>query len=450
MTTLRTPVDCLALHPYTKYQSNVIATSALVQVRNMYRQPSTRARPAFSKKFHPLKDDPRVLAIYGNEKLSIKERQKALKDVRQAYNQDRARYLLEKEQRIAKAKMARLARLREFGRLFSPTPHYVDSGVAPLDTMMFVPGKRSLVVQSIPDGPWTSRVCDVTYVYPRFDVYHTGIHSPGPRYSTNYISGRFVQNRLLQQVKMSPVNLAMMLAEYRQTASMFQDAAVRLLQFSRDLKKGRIPVMKRFKRYTADKGYIDDWLIYRYGVTPLLGDLVGIDAWLSGEYTVPIIKRFSIYEGKMRSESLRAPSTFPSLGAPFRAKDIFVTKSKQVAWVEYNSSYFKTFNQVGLTNPLLLGWEVIPYSFVVDWFIQIGSYLETIDALQGVKRIAITRSQKATSELYLGDVRAGGGNRYTRAVITPSAINNLTYGPSLTAKRCVDAVALVGQLFRKR
>jgi hypothetical protein len=40
--------------------------------------------------------------------------------------------------------------------------------------------------------------------------------------------------------------------------------------------------------------------------------------------------------------------------------------------------------QTGFTNPINLAWEVVPYSFVVDWFIPIGPWLETLNAWQGL------------------------------------------------------------------
>jgi hypothetical protein len=40
--------------------------------------------------------------------------------------------------------------------------------------------------------------------------------------------------------------------------------------------------------------------------------------------------------------------------------------------------------QTGFTNPINLAWEVLPYSFVVDWFLPIGPYLETLSAFDGL------------------------------------------------------------------
>ena len=37
--------------------------------------------------------------------------------------------------------------------------------------------------------------------------------------------------------------------------------------------------------------------------------------------------------------------------------------------------------QLGLADPATVVWELIPYSFVVDWFIPIGSYLENLNQI---------------------------------------------------------------------
>jgi len=41
--------------------------------------------------------------------------------------------------------------------------------------------------------------------------------------------------------------------------------------------------------------------------------------------------------------------------------------------------------QTGFTNPLSLAWEVLPFSFVIDWFLPIGNYLNTLTAWDGLR-----------------------------------------------------------------
>lgn len=41
--------------------------------------------------------------------------------------------------------------------------------------------------------------------------------------------------------------------------------------------------------------------------------------------------------------------------------------------------------RLGLEDPLSVAWEVMPWSFVFDWFIPIGKYLESLNVLNGVE-----------------------------------------------------------------
>jgi hypothetical protein len=47
--------------------------------------------------------------------------------------------------------------------------------------------------------------------------------------------------------------------------------------------------------------------------------------------------------------------------------------------------HFHAFmSQSGFTNPVSLAWELLPFSFVVDWFLPIGPYLESLDSWGGL------------------------------------------------------------------
>jgi len=59
------------------------------------------------------------------------------------------------------------------------------------------------------------------------------------------------------------------------------------------------------------------------------------------------------------------------------------TVSKQYLFEMYEE--MDAFRQMGLGNPLSIVWERIPYSFVVDWFLPIGTYLELIGQIPFMK-----------------------------------------------------------------
>jgi hypothetical protein len=43
-----------------------------------------------------------------------------------------------------------------------------------------------------------------------------------------------------------------------------------------------------------------------------------------------------------------------------------------------------TLSGLGLTSPVALAWELVPFSFVVDWFLPIGPMLGAFSAFQGL------------------------------------------------------------------
>lgn len=50
-------------------------------------------------------------------------------------------------------------------------------------------------------------------------------------------------------------------------------------------------------------------------------------------------------------------------------------------------------SRIGLTNPAVLAWDVIPWSFVVNWVIPIGDWLESIDSTVGLDYLGGTYSR---------------------------------------------------------
>jgi hypothetical protein len=41
--------------------------------------------------------------------------------------------------------------------------------------------------------------------------------------------------------------------------------------------------------------------------------------------------------------------------------------------------------QLGLLDPLSVAWELLPWSFVIDWFIPIGAYLDVLNGIPALK-----------------------------------------------------------------
>lgn len=114
--------------------------------------------------------------------------------------------------------------------------------------------------------------------------------------------------------------------------------------------------------------------------------------------------------------------------------DWIVTESQGLARRTYTYEAYEELSvlrQMGLGNPASILWERIPYSFVVDWFLPIGTYLELIGQVPFLKG-RFMRSD-SYEEIYTGKytvIAQPPGARYT--VKTVPGLRSVHYSMSRT------------------
>lgn len=84
------------------------------------------------------------------------------------------------------------------------------------------------------------------------------------------------------------------------------------------------------------------------------------------------------------------------------------------------NSSVKSLVQLGLTNPAEVAWEVVPFSFVIDWFIPVGNFLSSLDSLVGVQDLTVCRGYKTTS---VWSVHTAGG-KGVQSNVTKARLGN--------------------------
>lgn len=131
------------------------------------------------------------------------------------------------------------------------------------------------------------------------------------------------------------------------------------------------------------------WLEYQYGWKPLLKDIHDIYGILQGQIACPLV---------LSSKGF-AKRGFNHVNVPYLDNNIWYnasTKAEQICQVklyaELDSLAWRTASQLDLVNPLSIGWELVPFSFVLDWFMPVGNMLEALTARAGLKFVSGSRT----------------------------------------------------------
>lgn len=123
----------------------------------------------------------------------------------------------------------------------------------------------------------------------------------------------------------------------------------------------------------------DQWLQLQYGWKPLLQDIYGVCEELANRHT-----SWPKEEKVEASAQDSVTDTKVSL-VYYNGHVIGSTTESKTTAITVRGGFMITAGpeqklaKLGLSNPALLGWELIPYSFVVDWFLPVGDWLNTLD-----------------------------------------------------------------------
>lgn len=222
--------------------------------------------------------------------------------------------------------------------------------------------------------------------------YYTGISYPETDVNT----------RMRNKVKGLKLNLSSYVAEVRETADMFTSAARRLVRTMKALKRGDVPKASRILFRNEDSFRVGDvsavWLLSNFALSPMIGDSIDALTSMRPPGDVIIRKRVSASQQVGITESNGA----------FETNGFCRTSERGTLWFKLRNNW-KTYTG---GNPLESLWEGIPLSFVVDYFSNVGDYLSSIDALDGVDILGgcVTRKRFAS-------VRVGLSNTAERSVI---------------------------------
>ena len=206
--------------------------------------------------------------------------------------------------------------------------------------------------------------------------------------------------KLIGQFQRGKSNLAEVYATRQQCANLIGSTAAKLGTAFKRLRSGNVTgalnslIGGSRPRRRDESGRLTQlagdlpgqWLALKYGWQPLLGDVYN---------SVETVRQAYSSDGSRHRVSAQASQSLPNkdlvtaAGGDWGPEITYTASARKVSvkgFIDYRilGNLTHSLSQLGITNPLALAWELIPYSFVVDWFLPIGNFIGALDYSLGL------------------------------------------------------------------
>lgn len=260
---------------------------------------------------------------------------------------------------------------------------------------------------------------------------------------------------LMANVSSSEVDLGVMLGEMGETAQMLAQALKVAIGVIRSVRLKRPDIALQYLGIKDSKGKFavfesasSAWLAVQYGWRPFVADVYAIAQTFeqqANNFSSPLVKK----RAQATTSYVPSDTVYSSGGGSVR---LGVEASCTYA---INSPLLYGLNSVGLLNPLSIAWELVPLSFVIDWFLPIGRALSSLTQGAGLsfKTGYITRFSEGKfnlkRKLYAGsgdwpnwDIQVKGMDR---KVLSSFPKPKLAIPPALNFSQLTSTLALMHQ-----
>jgi hypothetical protein len=288
--------------------------------------------------------------------------------------------------------------------------------------------------------------------------------------------------KAIAKAKSNQFNLPIFLAEGGKTVDMVVGTANRLVRCLRQLRRGSLPgfvdllhsaarkapsprEVDAFNRdfgRNARKAAGSMWLEHTYGWTPFMSDVKSAVDTVMDLSERPDRQSMTV---KARTTAMRRivnPSHILEVSPSILCERTRIIKEeRRIKW-RCSANPLDIPGRLGLTNPLEVAWELVPFSFVADWFLPIGNYLSSLDtSFRFVHQGGTVGLRRETSDSYYNprssnfkSVTGSGTARYVRVTRDPlsgppmPSISQLSFEANLGASRITSAIALLDQALK--
>lgn len=220
----------------------------------------------------------------------------------------------------------------------------------------------------------------------------------------DFVTGEYNEavTKCLNEISDSKLNLGENLFTLSQTVKLFssplQNLVTNLTKMYRDpkmrphLSKSYSELYRNFDRKVASK-----YLEYVYGLKPLMEDFYNLASLAKKQGSDPFLLH-AVKRARRKYEPSDYQLYSPSLDQELLRSDTKVRSMTSChIWAKLSDTYpgTRSLNQLGLINPMSLIWELVPYSFVVDWVLPVGPVLQALTAPAGLDFVDGSVSRRA-------------------------------------------------------
>lgn len=320
---------------------------------------------------------------------------------------------------------------------------------------------KSEIVNGFVREKWNTYSMDYVYIGPQYGDQSVISVNCGVGLLTNWTSrDEFeLQSRLARKIRGHSFNLAVNVAQSGQVASMITSNIRSFVGCIRSLKRGDFanaarslgtgPPRPSRERRMRSKDISGRWLEMQYGWLPAISDTFeAVKAYES----ITANRSWRVTASLKRKAVINAAghTTYIAPGTTQRSKKY------KVEFYDMPSAV----RSLGMLDPLSVAWEIIPYSFVFDWFLPVGDYLENLAVLGNISGRVMGSTLRRGSAAYGGNVgpnlqgkqirRTGRSVSLVRTVSTSLPVQRPVFigaeGLLGKSSRIKNAIALAHQL----
>lgn len=247
------------------------------------------------------------------------------------------------------------------------------------------------------------------------------------------------------------------LSELSETGKMIHKRATQIAAIANALRSrnfGRLESIikqdlpQKVKRLPKGKELANGWLELEFGWKPLVQDVyAAMEVYRNGIASRgQMVTAIGVKSGYYKP----SPSKLSHLNrySNLEANDLR-PRLKSKAYGVVSNPLALTLNELGLANPALLAWQLLPFSFVVDWFLPISQILGTLSNRVGLSRYVVcVVSEFNDASVWNCDPVLSGQKKVTRYIFDSAFADTVNLSPrSLGLWHAATASALIRQSF---